>query len=347
MKTLTFIKPDDWHLHLRDGDYLNTTVPLSAERFARAIVMPNLKPPVTSVTEAENYHQRILTAIPEKTNFFPLMTLYLTDSTKSDIVRQAKQSKFIYAFKLYPAGATTHSAAGVSQLEKIYPALEAMEENDLPLLVHAEATAAEVDIFDREKHFLDYSLSALIKRFPKLRIVVEHVSSQYGIDWVKTAPKNIAATITVHHLLLNRNNLLVGGIHPHLYCLPILKTQKDREALIAAATSGNPKFFLGTDSAPHPQSQKESSCGCAGIFTSHAAIELYAEVFEQAKALDKLEAFASFYGADFYRLPRNKETITLAKETWQVPSSLPFANEKLIPFRAGEKVNWKSIQNKI
>lgn len=343
MKKFTITKPDDWHLHLRDDVFLNTTVPAVAKYFARALIMPNLKPPVTTLAEAIDYQQRIKKAIPIGANFQPLMALYLTENTSAITIKQAKESDITIAAKFYPAGATTHSVAGVKNLENIYAALAAMEEYEFPLCVHAETTEKNVDIFDREQYFLENTLALIIKKFPRLRIVVEHVSSAFGVAFVKSFPNHIAATITAHHLLLNRNDLLVGGLHPHHYCLPVVKTEKDREALIAAATSGNPKFFLGTDSAPHAQSHKESICGSAGIFTGHAALELYAEVFEQAGALDKLEGFASIYGADFYSLPRNQATITLSKESWHVPNSFTFGNELLIPFRAGETINWKVI----
>jgi dihydroorotase len=341
MKILTLTKPDDWHLHLRDGEFLTTTVPLTAERFARAIVMPNLKPPIITVADAQNYHQRIRTAIPTQMNFTPLMTLYLTETMDPKTISTAKQSGFVVAGKLYPKGATTHSQAGVSNMTKMLPIFAAMEENNFPLLVHAESMANNIDVFDREQCFLDNELQIITKKFPQLRIVIEHLSSSYGVAWVLSASKNIAATITAHHLLLTRNDLLSNGIHPHYYCLPIVKTEKDREALLSAATSGNPKFFLGTDSAPHAQSVKESACGAAGIFTSHAALEIYAEIFAQANALDKLEGFASFYGADFYQMPRNSETITLVKEDWQIPEAFPFGNEQLKPFLAGRSVSWK------
>lgn len=340
MKTLNLSRPIDCHLHLREGEYLKTTVPASARYFAQAIVMPNLKTPVCDVKAALNYHQKIKAAIPG-TKFYPRIALYLTQQTTAAQVQEAKNCHIIAGFKLYPAGATTHSTSGVADFEKIYPALAAMESCDIPLLVHAESMEKEIDIFDREAHFLDSHLATLLKRFPALRVVVEHISSAYGVAWVKSAPANIAATITAHHMLLTRNDLLSGGIKPHFYCLPIVKTQNDKEALIAAATSGHTKFFLGTDSAPHAQQKKESACGSAGIFTAFMALELYAEIFEQVNALDKLEAFASFYGADFYRAPRSTETMTLIKEAWPVPASLPFGHETLVPFRAGEQVRWK------
>jgi dihydroorotase len=342
MKTLTLTRPDDFHLHLRDGDYLATTVPAVAKQFGRAIIMPNLKPPVTNIDAAKAYKQRIENALlSANTKFTPLMTLYLTDQTTVAEIKAAKQSEIIFGYKLYPAGATTHSASGVTNIEKIYPVLAAMETQDLPLLIHAEVTDADVDIFEREIVFLTHHVTPLLKHFPELRIVIEHVSSADGVAWVKQASPTVAATITAHHLLLNRNDLLVGGIHPHFYCLPIVKSELDRKALIQAATSGNPKFFLGTDSAPHAKSQKETECGCAGIFTGYNALALYAEVFEQAKALDKLEGFASFYGADFYKLPRNQEKITLVNQPWQVPKSLPFGTGVVIPFRADEQMQWQ------
>jgi dihydroorotase len=341
MQTLTLIQPDDWHLHLRDGNRLSRTVADTAQRFARAIIMPNLKPPITSVELAASYRQRILAAVPSGLTFQPLLTLYLTDETSPRLVEQAKTSGFIYAFKLYPAGATTHSAGGVTQIAKIYPVLEAMEKHDLPLLLHGEVTTHDVDIFDREKYFIDQQLIPLLQRFPKLRVVLEHISTQEAVEIIKTTAHPLAATITAHHLLLNRNQLLTGGIRPHLYCMPILKSQRHQAAVLQAAISGNPKFFLGTDSAPHPKTDKETALGCAGIYTAHAAIELYAEVFEQANALDKLEAFASFFGADFYQLPRNQNTITLRKITWQVPPILTFGQEQLAPLRGGEYIHWK------
>lgn len=341
MKSLTITRPDDWHVHFRDQEFLSTTVPATAKQFARAMVMPNLKPPVTNAELAKTYRQRIKTAIPTTTQFEPLFALYLTEQTTAQEIEQAKKTDFIIAYKLYPAGATTHSAAGVADIEKIYPVLAALEQHQLVLSIHAETTRNDVDIFAREEYFLSKTLTPIMQRFPNLRIVVEHLSTAFGVEWVKAAGKNIAATITTHHLLLTRNDLLVGGIHPHYYCLPVVKTTTDRSALIAAATSGNPKFFLGTDSAPHAKSQKESACGCAGIFTSHAALELYASVFEQADALDKLEGFASFFGADFYQLPRNQNKITLIKKDWRAAEFLNYGEKEiLIPFRHGEILNW-------
>lgn len=341
MNTLTLIKPDDCHLHLRDQEYLTTTVPFVLNQFARAIVMPNLNPPITDINMARSYHQRILTTIPSKINFSPLLTLYLTEETQPATVEEVSRTDFIRAFKLYPAGATTHSNAGVKNFKKIFKVLEKMQQLEIPLLVHAENVNAEIDIFDREKYFLDHELNEIVYNFPNLNIVVEHVSSEYGVNWVNASSNNIAATITAHHLLLTRNDLLAGGIKPHYYCAPVVKTLQDQRALIAAATSGNPKFFLGTDSAPHSQTKKEDACGCAGIFTSHAALPLYAAVFEQENALDKLEGFASFFGADFYGLPRNKETITLVKKPWKVPDFYQYGDEKLIPFYAGKELGWQ------
>ncbi len=345
MTSITITRPDDWHLHLRDGEQMCDVLHHSARQFARAIIMPNLTPPVVNTDMALAYRSRILAALPltMQASFEPLMTLYLTDNTPPAEVVRAKQSAIVHGVKLYPAGATTNSAAGVTDISKCYAALETMQEVDLPLLVHGEVTDPEVDVFDREKVFIERVLSPLAQRFPNLRIVFEHVTTSDAVAFVQESSKYIAATITAHHLLLNRNALFQGGIRPHHYCLPVIKREKHRLALIEAATSGNAKFFLGTDSAPHSQPNKENACGCAGIFTAHAAIELYAEVFEQAGALDKLEAFASFHGADFYQLPRNGEQITLNKESWVVPEQRPFAGEKLVPLRAGESMLWKMV----
>ena len=339
--TITLVRPDDWHLHLRDGDDLRSVLPHTARQFARAIVMPNLRPPVTTVEAARAYRERILAAVPPSMNFAPLMTLYLTDNTPPAEIAAAKQSGLIHAVKYYPAGATTNSDSGVTDLHKAYSAIAAMEEHGVPLLLHGEVTDSEVDIFDREAVFIDRHLTRLLRDFPKLKIVLEHITTKQAAEFVNAAPANVAATITAHHLLYNRNAMFKGGIRPHYYCLPVLKRETHREALIAAAISGNPKFFLGTDSAPHAQHAKEVSCGCAGIYTAYSAIELYAEVFEQAGALNKLEAFASFCGADFYGLPRNTQKITLKKESWTVPDSLDMARQKLIPLRAGETLRWK------
>lgn len=340
MQHITLTRPDDWHLHLRDGAALATTVPHTARSFARAIIMPNLKPPVTTTAMAMAYRARILAALPAGQSFEPLMTLYLTDITPAQEIMRAKQSGHVAAVKLYPAGATTHSDAGVTALEKTWPALEAMQEHGLPLLIHGEVTDTNIDIFDRERVFIERHLIPLTQRFPGLRIVFEHITTKEATDFVRTAPPNVAATITAHHLLLNRNAMLAGGIRPHYYCLPVLKRETHRLALVAAATSGNPKFFLGTDSAPHTRPTKETSCGCAGMYTAHAAIELYAEAFEQAGALDKLEGFASFYGADFYRLPRNSARITLRKNAWRVPATYTLHDDVLVPFRANENIAW-------
>jgi dihydroorotase len=338
---LTITRPDDWHLHLRDGVQMQSVLADTAQRFGRAIVMPNLKQPVTTVQLAGEYRERILAALPQGANFEPLMTLYLTDNTPPDEIAKAKACGFIHGVKWYPAGATTNSDFGVTDIEKCYVALEAMEAHDLPLLVHGEVTNPLVDVFDREQVFIARHLVPLLDRFKKLRIVFEHITTKQAVDFVKAAPGNVAATITAHHLLYSRNAMFTGGIRPHYFCLPVLKREEHRWALVTAATSGNPKFFLGTDSAPHARHAKESACGCAGIYTSHAGIELYAEVFEAAKALEKLEAFASFYGADFYGLPRNQGTITLVKENWEVPGELTFGEDALVPLRAGELVQWK------
>jgi len=340
---LSIAKPDDWHLHLRDGQEMAAILPHSARRFARAIVMPNLRPPVTETAQAVSYRDRIIEALPEGHDFEPLMTLYLTDNLSPKEIAIAKESQWVHAAKLYPAGATTNSESGVTGLDRIYPALEAMQRLDLPLLIHGEATAREVDIFDREKRFIDEALAPLTRDFPDLRIVLEHITTADAVQFVLDAPPNLAATVTPHHLLYNRNAILAGGIRPHFYCLPVLKRERHRQALIDAATSGNPKFFLGTDSAPHPLEGKEAACGCAGIYSSHAAIELYAEAFEQTGALDKLEGFASLFGPDFYRMPRNKERVRLVREAWTVPDSYEFGGSRVIPLRAGETVAWRLV----
>jgi dihydroorotase len=339
MDTLTLTQPDDWHVHLRDGALMASVVPDTARQFARAIVMPNLNPPVTTVAQARAYRDRIISALPTGGAFTPLMTLYLTDNTPPTEIETAA-SGFVQAVKYYPAGATTNSDAGVTAMAKVFPVLEAMQHAGLPLLVHGEVTDAHVDIFDREKVFIEHVLQPIVHNFPALKVVFEHITTKEAADFVLAAPANVGATVTAHHLLLNRNAVLAGGIQPHHYCLPVLKREPHREALVRAATGGNPKFFLGTDSAPHARHAKEAACGCAGIYTAHAAIELYAEVFEQAGALDKLERFASFHGADFYDLPRNKDRITLRRETWHVPESLPFGEHTLVPFRAGGECAW-------
>ena len=336
-------RPDDWHLHLRDDALMHSVLPDTARQFARAIVMPNLRPPVTTTALAQAYRARILAALPQGMSFEPLMTLYLTDITTADEIRKAKASGIVHAVKLYPAGATTNSDAGVTDLRKTYAALEAMQECGMPLLVHGEVTDPAIDVFDREAVFIERVLQPLLKDLPELRVVFEHITTKDAAQFVSAAPDNIAATITAHHLLYNRNAMLVGGIRPHYYCLPVLKRETHREALVAAATSGSKKFFLGTDSAPHAQHTKENACGCAGCYTAHAAIEFYTEVFEQAVALDKLEGFASFYGADYYGLPRNTQQITLRKEEWQVPHTLEFGGSKLVPLRAGEMMKWKLV----
>ncbi|MFW5451383.1 MAG: dihydroorotase, partial [Methylophagaceae bacterium] len=327
IKQLTITQPDDWHLHLRDGSALNRTVSDTARYFGRAIVMPNLRPPITTTELAINYRERILEARSEGNNFEPLMTLYLTDNTSAEQIKRAHDSGIVHAVKLYPAGATTNSDAGVTDLKLCSKALAEMEYLGIPLLVHGEVTSPDIDVFDREKVFIDQVLITLLNSFPELKVVFEHITTSDAVDFVISSNSTIAATITPHHLLLNRNDLLVGGIHPHNYCLPVLKRNTHQQALIKAATGADPKFFLGTDSAPHTQNTKENACGCAGIYSSHAAIELYAEAFENAGALDKLEGFASHFGADFYQLPRNSNTITLNKQSWQVPESLDFAGQ--------------------
>jgi dihydroorotase len=341
MDKLTITRPDDWHLHVRDGDVLSDVVPFTAKQFARAIIMPNLKPPVTTTEQAMNYRDRVLSAVPVGTKFEALMTLYLTDNTSADEIHKAAESEHVHAVKYYPAGATTNSDSGVTDITKSYSTIKAMAEAGLPLLVHGEVTDPSVDMFDREAVFIDRVLKPMLDAIPGLKLVMEHITTKQAAEFVAQAGNNVAATITPQHLLYNRNAIFQGGIRPHYFCLPILKREQHREALVTAATSGSHKYFLGTDSAPHSQSAKESSCGCAGMFSAYSAIELYAEAFEKAGALDKLEAFASFHGPDFYGLPRNTETITLVKEEWTVPESLPLAGEKIIPMRAGETVDWK------
>ena len=339
---LTITRPDDWHVHLRDGAALEHTCADMARYFGRAIVMPNLAPPVSNVADAEAYRERILQAMAGLPRTFePLMTLYLTDQTTTRDIERAAQSPIVHAVKLYPAGATTNSAAGVTQLEALYPILSAMQDADLPLLVHGEVTDDEVDIFDREAVFIERHLAPVLSRFPALRIVLEHITTADAVQYVTDAGDQLAATITAHHLLMNRNHLLAGGIRPHHYCLPVLKRETHRRALIEAAASGNPKFFIGTDSAPHSRQSKETDCGCAGIYTAHAALELYAEAFEAAGALDRLEDFASHFGADFYRLPRNTDTVTLRREPLEVAPRLPMADSTVIPLRAGETLSWR------
>ncbi len=341
MNTLTITRPDDWHLHVRDGAALAAVIPHTAQQFARAIIMPNLKPPVTTTALALAYRERIIAAVPAGLSFEPLMTLYLTDNTPATEIAQAKASGRIHAVKYYPAGATTNSDSGVTDIRKTYAALDALQEHGLPLLVHGEVTDSRVDVFDREKVFIDTVLAPVTQRFSSLKIVFEHITTRDAVDFVLSAPARIGATLTAHHLLYNRNAMFVGGMQPHFYCLPVLKRETHRAALLDAAGSGNPKFFLGTDSAPHAQTSKESACGCAGIYTAHAALELYAEAFEQAGVLDRLEAFASFHGPDFYGLPRNRSTVTLSKEQWQIPAAYPLGEERLIPLRAGAKMSWR------
>lgn len=341
MQQYTLTRPDDWHLHLRDGALMQSVVQDTARQFARAIVMPNLRPPITTTEQAQAYRSRIVSALPASAKFDPLMTLYLTDNMTAKEIQRAKQSGIVHAVKLYPAGATTNSDAGVTDLKKAYPALEEMQRCGMPLLVHGEVTDPTVDVFDREAVFIERVMIPLLRDLPHLRVVFEHITTRDAVQFVQSVPGHIAATITAHHLLYNRNEMFSGGMRPHYYCLPVLKREVHRESLVHAATSSNPKFFLGTDSAPHAQHTKESACGCAGIYTAHAAIELYAEAFDSAGALDKLEGFASIYGADFYHLPRNTDKITLRKEYWQVPDSLKFGEHRLVPLRAGENMNWK------
>jgi dihydroorotase len=341
---LTLIRPDDWHLHLRDGPQMAAVLPDSARRFARAIVMPNLRTPVRTVQEAAAYRQRILSALPEGTAFEPLMTLYLTDDTPPEEIAAARRSGFVHGVKLYPAGATTHSDAGVTRISRCFHALEKMEEQGLPLLVHGEVTDPEVDVFDREAVFLEEVLGPLLQRFARLRVVLEHITTRQAAQFIEVTGPNVAATITPHHLLLNRNALFQGGIRPHHYCLPVLKREEHREALVAAAISGNPKYFLGTDSAPHARDLKEAACGCAGVYSAHAALELYAVAFEEAGALDKLEGFASRFGPQFYGLPVNRESVTLERDEWTVPATLAFGDARLVPLRAGETIPWKLAQ---
>lgn len=345
MTQLTITRPDDWHLHLRDGAQLASVVDFSARQFARAVIMPNLKLPVTTVAMAKDYRDRILEAVPARRRFEPLMTLYLTDATSPAELRVAQASGFIVGAKLYPAGATTHSDAGVTSIEKIYPALEAMQACGLVLQVHGEATAPDVDIFDRECVFIDRILARLVERFPQLPIVFEHVTTREAVQFVRSARDGVGATITPQHLLLNRNAIFQGGVRPHHYCLPVLKREQDRRALIEAATSDDPRFFLGTDSAPHARRSKEAACGCAGVFSAHAAIELYAEAFEQENRLARLQAFASERGADFYKLPRNTERITLERAPWSPPASYRFDRDELVPFRAGESIAWRLMRD--
>jgi dihydroorotase len=344
MRSLTITRPDDWHLHLRDGDYLEHTVKDACRYFGRAIIMPNLTPPVATAADAERYYSEIRRCVPVGNGFEPLMTLYITPDTDVETVRGAANSDVVQAFKLYPAGATTNSDAGVSAIESLYPVFEEMQRLGVVLCIHGEVTNHEVDIFDREAVFIQESLGPICEKFPDLKVVFEHITTNDAVEFVKSQHQNVAATITVHHLLYNRNDMLAGGMRPIYYCLPVLKRNTHQAALIQAAISGNPKFFLGTDSAPHPRHAKENACGCAaGSYTEHAALELYAEVFDEHGALDKLEGFASFYGADFYGLPRHNDQITLQEEPWPVPETLPFGNDQLIPIRNGEHVRWRVL----
>lgn len=343
MQRLTITRPDDWHLHLRDGDHMRAVLGDTAKRFGRAIVMPNLRPPVTTTAAALAYRERVMAAMPAGSRFEPLMTLYLTDQTHAGEIARAKASGAVHAVKYYPAGATTNSDSGVTDLTRCDAVFEAMSKHGMPLLVHGEVTDPAVDVFDRERVFLERVLVPLTARFPALKVVVEHITTREAAQFVRNAPPNIAATITAHHLLLNRNALFAGGVRPHLYCLPIIKREVHRAALIDAATSGNPKFFLGTDSAPHARNTKETACGCAGIYTAHAGIELYAEAFDDAGALARLENFASRYGADFYGLPHNADQITLEKSDETIPAELSFGSETLVPFRAGETIRWRVV----
>ncbi len=343
LHSLTLIRPDDWHLHLRDGIAMASVLPHTARQFARAIVMPNLKPPVTTTAQAAAYRERILAALPSGVQFEPLMVLYLTDNTPPDEIRRAKDSGFIHAVKLYPAGATTNSDAGVTDLAKCYATLEVMQQLGMPFLVHGEVTDPAVDVFDREAVFIDRVMQPLRHALPELKVVFEHITTSEAADYVTSTDRFVAATITAHHLLYNRNDIFKGGIRPHYYCLPILKREQHRLALVKAATSGNAKFFLGTDSAPHPKGLKEHACGCAGCYTALHALELYAQAFDQAGALDKLEAFASFNGPAFYGLPRNAGSVTLKREAWTLPAELPLGESSMVPLNAGETIGWKLV----
>ena len=341
MNRVTLTRPDDWHLHLRDGEALKSVLADSAQRFSRAIVMPNLRPPVTTVTAAAAYRDRIVSVLPSGSEFEPLMTLYLTDNTRPAEIHKAKASGIVSAVKYYPAGATTNSDSGVTDIRKCIDVLQAIAETGMPLLIHGEVTDPQVDVFDREKVFIERTMIALVQQLPSLKIVMEHITTANAVKFVLSAPANVAATITAHHLLMNRNDIFRGGIRPHYYCLPILKREAHRLALVKAATSGNPKFFLGTDSAPHARHTKEAACGCAGIYTAHAGIELYAEAFDAVGSLDKLEAFASFHGADFYGLARNRRQMTLVRSAWSVPDEIPYGSNTLVPLRSGATVAWK------
>jgi dihydroorotase len=344
--SISLARPDDWHLHVRDGAMLAAVLPHTARQFGRAIIMPNLRPPVTTTDQARAYRERILAALPAGAKFEPLMTLYLTDNTAPDEIRRARASGFVHGVKLYPAGATTNSDAGVSNLAKCAKTLEAMQETGMPLLVHGEVTDPSIDLFDREKEFIDRVMTPLRRDFPALKVVFEHITTKDAADYVRdadAAPQLLGATITPHHLLYNRNAIFQGGIRPHYYCLPVLKREKHRVALVEAATSGNPRFFLGTDSAPHPKGLKEHACGCAGCYTALHALELYAEAFDNAGALDRLEGFASFFGADFYGLPRSDERVTLRREQWTLPTEVTAGDTPVVPLRAGETINWRLV----
>ena len=341
MDELVLTRPDDWHLHVRDGAALHAVLPFTARQFGRAIIMPNLVPPVVTTAQAQAYRERLLAAVPAGAAFEPLMTLYLTDSTSPQEITRARDSGLVAGVKLYPAGATTNSDSGVTDLAHCDAALAEMQRVGLPLLIHGEVTHDHVDIFDREAVFIVEVLQPLLSRFPALKVVFEHITTADAAEFVRQAPAQVAATITAHHLLLNRNHMLVGGVRPHNYCLPVLKRERHRQALVAAATSGSPKFFLGTDSAPHARSTKENACGCAGTFSAPAAIELYAQAFEAAGRLDRLEAFASHHGPDFYGLPRNRDQSVLRREPWQIPASYPYLDETIVPFMAGATLDWR------
>ena len=341
--TLTITRPDDWHVHLRDGELMRSVVAATARVFGRAVVMPNLDPPVTTVAAAAAYRERIAAALPAGSRFAPLLTLYLTDTTPAAEIIAARKSGFVIGVKYYPAGATTNSDSGVTALDRAYPALQAMERHGLPLLVHGETTASEVDVFDRERVFVEQTLGRIVRDFPALKVVLEHLTTREAVEFVTAAPAHVGATITPQHLLYSRNALFAGGIRPHRYCLPVLKRESHREALVKAATGGSSKFFLGTDSAPHTRAAKESACGCAGCYTAHAALELYAEAFEAAGALDRLEAFASFHGPDFYGLPRNGDKVTLAREAWTVPAEYAIGPQSIVPVNAGATMRWRVV----
>ena len=344
MTQLKLARPDDWHLHLRQGEVMRSVVGMTAKQMGRAIVMPNLSPPVRNAQEALRYRKEIVCSLPKGTSFNPLMTLYLTDKTTKQNIIEAGNNEHVYAVKLYPAGATTNSESGVTSVLGVYPVIEQMQKEGVPLLVHGEVTHADIDVFDREKVFIETVLAPLLKNFPELKVVLEHITTKEAVDFVSESSDNVAATITAHHLLANRNHMLVGGIKPHYYCLPVLKRKSPhQEALIAAATSGSAKFFLGTDSAPHDKYQKESACGCAGVFSAHAAIELYAEVFDRANKIEMLEGFASHHGPDFYGLKRNTESITLEKKSWVVPESYKLANSEIVPFFGGRSLSWRLL----